>query len=234
MFEGFDWQYLEPISRGALWTIALCLVSGSLGVVLGAILGLAGTSPIKVLRWLVTIYVTIVRGIPLLIVIFFIYFGLPLMFPGANIPGFLTGVIALTAYSAAYIAEIFRGSIDAVPKGQFEAADALGLGYADKNRFVILPQALRIAVPPGIGFLINLVKESSLITVIGFIELMRSGTIVSNLSGDPITSYLVVSVYYFVICFGISRLGKLYEIRTGTAINPLKRTRAVKQLEKEA
>lgn len=222
MFEGFSWDYLLPLARGAMSTIALCVVSGTLGSVLGLILGLAQTSPSRAARWISGIYVNAVRGVPLLVIIFFIYFGIPLVWPSFDLSTFLTGVIALTGFAAAYIAEIFRGSIEAVPRGQSEAADALGLNYSSKYRFVILPQALKIAIPPGISFLLALIKDSSLITVIGFVELTKAGTIVSNLTGDPMTTYLIVAAFYFVICYGISELGRRYEKRVGIRSNPLK------------
>jgi polar amino acid transport system permease protein len=215
MFEN-GLENLEPLLRGTLWTIALTVTSGVIGTFLGLILGLAETSPSRIARWISTTYVTIIRGVPLLILIFFIYFGIPLLVPGADLPGFLTGAIALTAFAAAYIAEIFRGSIEAIAKGQSEAADALGLGYVDKFRYVIMPQAVKIAVAPGITFIIGLVKDSSLISVIGFVELTRAGHIVSNLTFDPITTYLVAAAIYFVICYGISLAGRAYEKKLGT------------------
>jgi polar amino acid transport system permease protein len=223
MFEGFGWQYMLPLGKAALWTIALCVTSGVAGSALGLILGLAETSPSRIARWISTVYVNIIRGIPLLVVIFFIYFGVPLLFPGADIPAFWSGVIALTAFAGAYIAEIFRGSVEAIPKGQSEAAQALGMGYALKYWYVILPQAVKIAIPSLISFLIALIKDSSLITVIGFIELTHEGNIVSNLSGDPITTYLVVAAMYFVICYGVSMLGRAYEKRQRVQADPLTR-----------
>lgn len=213
MLRSFGWQDVEALLRGAAWTVALCLTSGLLGTIVGLGLGLAATSPSRLARAVAAGYVNFVRGIPLLIIVFFAYFGIPLMFPGVELSAFVTAVIALTAFSAAYMAEIFRGSINAVPRGQLEAASALGLGYVKKFRFVVLPQAMRIAVPPGIGFLIALVKDSSLVTVIGFVELTHAGTIVSNLTADPITTYSVVAAFYFAVCFGISRLGRWYEKR---------------------
>jgi polar amino acid transport system permease protein len=222
MYDGFGWQYLLPLASGALMTIALCLTSGALGTILGMILGLARTAPSRVARWVSSIYVNAIRGIPLLVLIFFIYFGLPLMMPRLSISAFWSGVIALTIFAGAYIAEIVRGSIEAIPKGQSEAAEALGLNYSLKYWYVIIPQAMRIAVPPGVGFLIALIKDSSLVTVIGFIELTHAGTIVSNLTGDPITTYLVVAVMYFVLCYGVSLLGKQYEKRFKVQSDPLK------------
>lgn len=228
MLRSLNWQDLVSLLRGALWTMALCLSSGVIGTVVGLLLGLAATSPSRIARAVSRIYVSFVRGIPLLIIIFFAFFGIPLIFPGFEPSAFLTGVIALSVFAAAYMAEIFRGSISAVAKGQSEAAEALGLGYLLRYRYVILPQAMKIAVPPGIGFLIALVKDSSLVTVIGFIELTHAGSIVSNLTADPITTYAVVAALYFVICYGISRLGRAYERRTGVP------TRNSADLEKPA
>jgi|ERR1035437_52831 polar amino acid transport system permease protein len=215
MLRALNFQDLQALFKGALWTVALCLSSGIIGTVFGLALGLAATSPSWVARWIAKIYVNFVRGIPLLIIIFFSYFGIPLMFPNLALSAFATAVIALSVFAAAYMAEIFRGSINAVPKEQTEAAEALGLSYRLKYRYVIMPQAMRTAVPPGIGFLIALVKDSSLVTVIGFIELTHTGTIISNLTADPIMTYSVVAAFYFVICYGVSILGRQYEKKAG-------------------
>ena len=214
MLRSFGWQDLEALGRGALWTLALCATSGVIGTLLGMLLGLAATSPSRIARWLATAYVYFIRGIPLLIIVFFAYFGIPLLFPAISLPAFATAVIALTVFTAAYMAEIFRGSINAVPKGQWEAAEALGLGYAAKLRHVVLPQAMRIVVPPAIGFLIALIKDSSLVTVIGFVELTHAGTIISNLTANPILTYSVVAAFYLVICWAVARLGRWYEERS--------------------
>jgi polar amino acid transport system permease protein len=211
MLRSFGWQDLEALFRGALWTLALCATSGVVGTLLGMVLGLAATSPSRIARWLATAYVYFIRGIPLLIIVFFAYFGIPLLFPGVSLPAFATAVIALTVFTAAYMAEIFRGSINAVPKGQWEAAEALGLGYFKKLRHVVMPQAMRIVVPPAIGFLIALIKDSSLVTVIGFVELTHAGTIISNLTANPILTYSVVAAFYLLICYGVARLGRWYE-----------------------
>ena len=215
MLRSFNWGDFEYLLRGAIWTIILCVVSGILGTLLGLILGLASTSPSRIARWIAALYVYVIRGIPLLVIVFFAYFGIPLLFPSLNLSSFVTAAVALTVFAAAYMAEIFRGSINAVPHGQFEAAGALGLRYLPTYRYVVLPQAMRIAVPPAIGFLIALIKDSSLVTVIGFLELTHAGTTVSNLTADPITTYSVVAVLYFVVCYGVSRLGRWYEQRTG-------------------
>jgi polar amino acid transport system permease protein len=222
MFRPFGWQDLIPLLEGAWLTIQLCAVSGILGVIFGLVLGIARTSPNRIARWISTIYISCVRGIPVLVIIFFVFFGIPLLVPGLEPDKFSSAVIALTCFAAAYVAEIVRGSIEAVAKGQSEAADALGLNYWRKLTYVILPQAVKIMVPPGIGFLIGLVKDSSLVTVTGLLELTHAGNIVTNLTGDPIKTFLVVAAMYFVICYGISQLGRLYEKRTGVHVDPLK------------
>lgn len=194
------------------WTLALCVSAGIAGTVLGFGLGLAQTAKSKLLRWPAAMYVTVVRGIPVLLLIFFVYFGIPLLF-AVDLAPFLTGVSALTIVGAAYTGEIFRGAIQAVPRGQREAADALGLGYVDKTFRVIMPQALRIAVPAGTGFLINLVKDSSLIGIIGFVELARAAKILSNVTLDPLGAFLMAAAIYFVISFAISWTGARIERR---------------------
>ncbi|MGO4856308.1 amino acid ABC transporter permease [Arthrobacter sp. 2MCAF14] len=215
MFEAFGWNDLIPLAQGAILTLGLCVTSGIFGTIFGLLLGLASTSPSRIARAISALYVYIIRGIPILVIIFMIYFGLPLMFPELELSKFSSAVVALSIYAAAYVAEIVRGSIEAVPPGQGEAADALGLAYYPKFRYVIVPQAMRIIVPPGIGFLIGLVKDSSLVTVIGYVELTKSGNIVANLTNNPIATFLTVGAMYFVICYGISLLGRWYEKRTG-------------------
>jgi len=218
MFEAFGWNDLIPLLNGALLTIELCLTAGVIGSVIGVILGVARTSPRRVAKTISSIYINVIRGIPILVIIFFIFFGLPMLFPDLELSKFASAVVALTAFSAAYVGEVVRGSIEAVPAGQSEAAEALGFGYFRKLRYIILPQATKIAVPPGIGFIIGLIKDSSLVAVIGYIELTKAGSVVSNLTGDPITTFLIVGAMYFVICYGISLIGRWYEKRTGIHI----------------
>ncbi len=169
------------------------------------------TGTIRALRWAAALYVALIRGIPVLLIIFFVYFGIPLMAPGSSLSEFWAAVIALSVFASAYIGELVRGSIQSVPRGQFEAADALGLSYAQRMRWVILPQAARMIVPPGVGFLVVLIKDSSLVAVIGLIELTRAGNVVSSLTADPITTYLIVGAGYFIICYTLSSLGRRYE-----------------------
>lgn len=205
-------EHFVGLLQAAGWTLALCLSASVVGMAVGFLLGLAQLSKVLPLRWLAIGYVTLVRGVPVLLLIFFVYFGIPLLF-GINMDPFLTGFVALSLVGAAYMGEIFRGAIQAVPKGQTEAAEALGLGYTDRVFRVVLPQALRIAVPAITGFLINLVKDSSLIGIIGFVELTRAAKILSNITLDPLGAFVMAAVIYFVISFAISRLGIFVENR---------------------
>ncbi|MGH3440105.1 MAG: amino acid ABC transporter permease, partial [Sciscionella sp.] len=125
----------------------------------------------------------------------------------------VTAVIGLSVYAAAYIGEIVRGSIRAVPRGQNEAAEALGMNYYVKVRYIVLPQAMRIVLPPGIGFLISLVKASALASVIGYIELTKEGHIISTLNEQPLNVFLVVAALYFIISYPLALLGRWCERR---------------------
>ncbi len=220
MFEGLGLQHLSLILNGAVVTIQICVLSLLFGSILGLLLGLMTTSSIKVLRIVSTLYVALIRGIPVLLIIFFVYFGVPLLVPGTSLPDYWAGVIALSFFASAYIAELVRVSIQAIPRGQFEAAHALGLSYPARMRWIILPQAARIMVPPGVGFLVILIKDSSLVAVIGLVELTRAGNIVSSLTAEPIATYLIVGACYFVICYALSAAGRRYERRLGVRVQP--------------
>jgi polar amino acid transport system permease protein len=210
----FDFgQYMPPMLRGAGVTILLVVVSAIAGTIIGLVFGTARSAPVAPVRWLASIYTNFIRGIPILIILLFLYYEIPLLFPYATFSQTITAVIGLSVYSGAYIAEIFRGSIQAVPRGQLEAGEALGLNYVQKMRYVVMPQALKIAVPPGIGFLIALVKATSLVSVITATDLTRAGRNITSANHDPLATFLVVAALYFVISYPLSRLGRWYERR---------------------
>lgn len=211
----FDWQYLPPLLKGAWLTVLLCLASGFVGSVIGMALGLARTSGNLVARGVSGLYVNLIRGLPVLIILLFMYYVLPLVAPSFTFSRAFTAIVGLSVYAGAYIAEIVRGSIEAVPKGQSEAAEALGMNYLVKFRYVIVPQAMRIIVPPAAGFLISLVKASSLVSVIGYVELTKSARIASTQNQNPLVTFAVAAVLYFVICYPVSLLGRRYERRSG-------------------
>lgn len=213
LFEDFGWPHVVPLLNGAVFTIILCSLSIIFGSILGAIFGFMSTSDIKLLQFISKIYINVIRGMPLLLILFFIYFGLPIVFPGMDLSKNLTAIVALSIYAGAYIAEILRGGILAIQKGQLEAADALGLSYLQRTIFIIFPQVMKIITPAIIGFLIALIKDSSLVSVIGFIDLTRAGKNVSNLTLNPILTFSIVALFYFVICFALSRISNYFEKR---------------------
>lgn len=191
--------------------MVLVALSAAAGIILGFLIGLGETSSVKVLRIICVAYVNFVRGIPLLVIIFFIYFGAPLVVPSMAADAFTSALVALTVYAAAYIAEIIRGSISAVAIGQFEAALAVGLGYVSRMRYVILPQAMRLVVAPLISFLIVLIKESALVSVIGFVDLMKAAANVSASTQEPLIVYSITAVIYILLCLALSLVGRRYE-----------------------
>ncbi|GAB3267214.1 amino acid ABC transporter permease [Arthrobacter pigmenti] len=213
MLTEFGIENFEPIIRGAQLTLFLCAASGVIASILGVILGVARTSPSKIARGASGAYINFVRGQPILIILFFMYFVMPLIFPAATFSRALTAIVGLSIYGAAYIGEIFRGSVQAIPKGQREAAEALGMHYFNRSWYVILPQAMKIAVPSWFGFLISLIKASSLVSVIGYVELTRAGRIVSTINQEPLTTFLIVAAFYFIISYPLSLLGRWYERR---------------------
>jgi len=210
----FDFgQYMPALLHGAGVTIGLVVASGIAGTIIGLVFGTARSAPFFPIRWLASIYTNFVRGLPILIILLFLYYEIPLLFPYATFSQTITAVVGLSVYSGAYIAEIFRGSIQAIPRGQLEAGEALGLNYVQKVRYVIMPQAMKIAVPPGIGFLIALVKATSLVSVITATDLTRAGRNVTSANHQPLTTFLIVAALYFAISYPLSLLGRWYERR---------------------
>ncbi len=210
----FDFaQFMPPLLRGTAVTVGLVLASGIAGTIIGMLFGVARSAPLAPVRWVASIYTNFIRGIPILIILLFLYYEIPLLFPYATFSQTITAVIGLSVYAGAYMAEIFRGSIQAIPRGQLEAGEALGLNYLQKMRYVIMPQALKIAVPPGIGFLIALVKASSLVSVISATDLTRAGKIVTSQNHAPLATFVIVAALYFVISYPLSLFGRWYEGR---------------------
>ncbi len=197
---------------GLLHTVELSVAAIVLATVLGLLIALARTGPWFLLRTLGRAYVELFRGTPLLIQMLFVYFGAAsLGLPALSI--FAAAVLALTLYSAAYIAEIFRAGIQSVAPGQAEAARVLGLSPRDTFLHVVLPQAMRVSRAPLVGQYISLVKDSSLAFAIGFAELLRQGQAIVDRVGQPVSVYLAVAVLYFLICYPLSLLVRRIERR---------------------
>jgi general L-amino acid transport system permease protein len=204
----------------ALWgglplTLLLAIVGSALAFPFGTLLALGRTSDMPLIRWICVGYIDLVRGVPLITVLFMVSVMLPLFMPdGIEIDAVLRALVGITLFIAAYFAEVVRGGLQAIPQGQFEAAHALGLGYWSGMRLVVLPQALRISVPPLTNTLIGLIKDSSLVAIIGLVDLL--GASKRSLS-DPDwlgfyrEAYVFVALIYFVICFSVSRYSRNVE-----------------------
>jgi polar amino acid transport system permease protein len=200
--NGFNINHLNFLLVGAGWTLLLSLIAFIGGGLLGFAVALARVSKIKPLRWLALGYVQLVQGTPLLILMFLSYFGLSIF--GFSLPGIVAAGLSMTIYVSAYIGEIWRGCIEAVPRTQWEAAECLALSGPQRLFLVILPQALKIATPPTVGFMVQIVKNTSLASVVGFVELARAGQIINNSLFEPFLVYMLVAGLYFCLCFPLS------------------------------
>jgi polar amino acid transport system permease protein len=184
------------------------IVGGTIVGVAIAIFRMAGVRPVNVV---LRAYIELFRGTPLLMQLFFIYFGLPLV--GLQIERFPAAFIALTLFTSAFVAEVFRSGIEAVPRGQTEAATALGMSFYQRLAYITLPQALRIALPSLIGVYVSVIKDTSLATVIGYNELTRRSMELLLRYGHPLEFLLTVAALYFVICYPISKFSERLERR---------------------
>ncbi|WP_327696083.1 amino acid ABC transporter permease [Streptomyces sp. NBC_00459] len=197
------WSNRELFTSGLWATVRLSAAAIVTGTLAGLVVAGVRTSRVPVLAQLARVYLEVFRGTPLLIQMLFIYFGAAYL-NLAGITVFGAALLALTLYQGAYIAEIFRSGIEAVPKGQWEAARVLGLGRVRTFVSVILPQTRAIVLPPLVGQYLSLIKDTSIAVVIGYVELLRQGQAVIDRAGDPATTYLAVAVLYFVICYPLS------------------------------
>lgn len=193
------------------WTLALSAVAFAGGAVGGLLVALARVSKSRFLNVPALAFIRLFQGTPLLMQLFLTYFGLRML--GLGLGPWTAAAIALTLHASAFLGEIWRGCIEAVPEGQSEASWALGLSYFDRMQSVVLPQAARIAVAPTVGFLVQLIKGTSLASIIGFVELMRAGQIVNNATFSPFKVYGLVALIYFFLCWPLSILARRMEGR---------------------
>ncbi|MGO4741770.1 amino acid ABC transporter permease [Bosea sp. 2KB_26] len=200
---------------GLKWTVFLSVIGFVGGGVFGLGVALARTSGSPLLERVTSGYIAIFQGTPLLMQLFVVYYGLALI--GLKLDSWVAVSIGFTLHASAYLGEIWRGSIEAVPKGQTEAAKALSLNYASRMKDVILPQAIRISLPATIGFLVQLIKGTSLAAIVGFTELARAGNIISNQIFQPLLVFGIVGALYFVMCWPLSLFGARLERQFATA-----------------
>jgi polar amino acid transport system permease protein len=204
------------ILEAAKWTLALSAIAFVGGSVLGLIVALCRVADFKPARVVSTCFIQIFQGTPLLLQLFLIFFGAPII--GIDINPWLAAGAALILNSAAFLGEIWRGCIQAVPRGQWEAAEALSLTYFARMRDVILPQAFKIAVPPTVGYLVQIIKGTSLAAIIGFTEITRAGQIINNATFQPLLVFGMVAMLYFVLCWPLSLLAGWMERRQAAAL----------------
>jgi polar amino acid transport system permease protein len=201
--------------KGLQWTIALSVIGLGFGAIAGLAIALARTSHSALLRRVTSGYIAVFQGTPLLMQLFVTYYGLALI--GLELDAWVSVAIGFTLHASAFLGEIWRGSIEAVPRGQTEAANALGIRYLTRMRKVVLPQALRISLPATVGFFVQLIKGTSLAAIVGFTELARAGSIVSNQTFQPLLVYAIVGALYFAMCWPLSLYGTRLERRLAAA-----------------
>ena len=205
----FGWPEFLFILRSAGWTLLLTAVAFAIGSLGGGALAIMRLSRSRLLSRAAGTYILVIQSIPVLMVLFMSYYGLSLI--GIELPAFFAASASLAIYVSAYLAEIWRGSIESVPYQQWEASSSLALTRTQQYRYVIIPQAIRISLPPTVGFLVQLVKNTSIVSVVGFVELSRAGQLVNNATFRPFQVFAAVAAIYFLICFPLSRLSRYLE-----------------------
>lgn len=185
------------------WTIILSLIAFVGGGLIGALVALMRISSNKVVNRISWIYVEFFEGTPLLLQLFLAFFGISIV-TGINLSPLIAASLALTAYTSAFLGDIWRGAIQAVPKGQWQAASAIGFGYFDQLRLIVLPQAVRLAIAPTVGFLVQVIKGTSLASIIGFTELSRAASLINNVTLQSLLIFGLAGLIYFALCYPLS------------------------------
>jgi len=199
----FSWTHLFYLVQSIGWTLVLSVLAFALGGIAGFLVMLARISPRAWLRNPAILFIECIQGIPLLILLFIVYFGLSVY--GFALPALVAAGIAMMVYTSAYLGDIWRGCVEAMPRPQWEASECLSLTRWQTLRLVIIPQATRLSLPPTIGFLVQLIKMTSLASVIGFVELTRAGQIINNSIFQPFLVFTLVGIFYFLLCYPLSR-----------------------------
>lgn len=202
-------EVLQYVGKATLWTAMLSVVAMIGGSCIGFAIALMRVSPRAPLVLIATVYVQVIQGIPLLVLLLIAYFGFSVI--GLQATPLLTVAVAFSIYAGAYLGEIWRGCIQSVPRQQWEASESLGFNRQQQLFKVILPQAVRIALPQTVGFVVQLIKNTSLASAVGFIELARAAQILNNATLRPFSVYFMVAVVYFLLCYPLSKLSKHFE-----------------------
>ena len=209
MTGGFTAAHLFYLVHSIWWTLVLSALAFVLGSIGGFGVMLARISPRRWLSRPAMVYIEAIQGIPLLILLFIVYYGLSVY--GFALPALVAAGLAMMVYTSAYLGDIWRGCVEAMPKPQWEAAECLSLTRWQTLRLVIIPQALRLSLPPTVGFLVQVIKMTSLASVIGFVELTRAGQIINNSIFQPFLIFSLVGAFYFALCYPLSRWSEAME-----------------------
>ena len=210
-----EFNYFEiffALIKALQWTIILSLIAFSGGGIIGMLFTMMRISDNKILKSVAQFYIAFFQGTPLLMQLFLIFFGIPIVL-GFDVPAIVSASIALIFYASAYLADIWRGSLESITITQWEAAESLGLSWLQQFSFVILPQAVKISIPPTIGFLVQVVKNTSLTSIIGYVELTRRGQILNNVTFEPFIIFSMVGFIYFVVCYPLSLYSQRLEAK---------------------
>lgn len=205
------WDIVRNLLLAVPWTLLLSAIAFLGGGVVALILLVIGLGRWKKAKIAVKLYVELFQSTPLLMQLFLVYFGLPLL--GIDVSAWLAAAACLTLYSSAFLTDIWRGSVEAVPRGQWEGSASLGLHYLTQLRLVILPQATRMAIPPTVGFLVQLVKSTALASILGYRELTKTAQILTNATFQPFLIFGLVALMYFLICYPLTRWSRGLERR---------------------
>jgi polar amino acid transport system permease protein len=211
MFRQFGLNEFLMLVSGLQWTAGLTTLAFAGSFALGVLLLIPRVARLRMLRWVASGWIQAVQGTPLLGLLFVAFFALPLF--GWDVSRWVAATVALSVYGSAFLADIWRGAVEAIPLGQWEASAALGLTRWRQLRLVVLPQAFTIAIPPTVGFLVQLIKNTSLASVIGVVELSREAQLVNGATFAPFVVYGCVCVLYFMLCYPLTAWSRMLEAR---------------------
>jgi polar amino acid transport system permease protein len=209
MIRPLGWSDILFFFEALQWTGLLSLIACTCGGVLGLGVALARVSKSSLLRTISGTYIQLVQGTPVLMLLFLSYYGLSLF--GFDLLPMVAASVSMTVYVSGYLGDIWRGSIQSVAKTQWEASESLAMTRRQQYQYVILPQAVRISLPPTVGFMVQVVKNSSIASLIGFVELTRAGQLINNVTFQPFRVFLIVALLYFCVCYPLSYCSRWLE-----------------------
>ncbi len=212
----FGLTHLQFLLEGAIWTIALSACAFLGGALMGLLIALCRVSQLAPVRGVAWAYIQLIQGVPLLVIMFAGYFGLPAL--GIQVSPLMAATLSMTVWVGAYFGEFWRGAIQAVPNAQWEAAECLALTSTQRMFKVIIPQAVRNAIPGTVGFMVQIVKNTSLASAVSFVDLTRAGQLINNSTFQPFLTFTLVALIYFALCYPLSVLSQRLEKRMARGV----------------